>query len=131
VDLNTRKDAYPKKVQQKRNGVYTDRRVPVDLWLGIGTYIPWYKAYWLSHTRMSRLTQVPHYCKQGDTSLCPMGSRERCPCRVNWVLGLPFPFQTSVYYVQKLCRRKPLDRRPNPMLLPREQSIYKDLTIPT
>jgi hypothetical protein len=50
VDLNTRKDAYPEKVQQKRNGVYTDQAVPGDLQLRIRTYIPWYKAYWLSRT---------------------------------------------------------------------------------
>jgi hypothetical protein len=31
-------------------GYYTDQAVPVDLQLGIGTYIPWYKAYWLAHT---------------------------------------------------------------------------------
>jgi hypothetical protein len=24
--------------------------VPVDLQLGIGTYIPWYKAYWITPT---------------------------------------------------------------------------------
>jgi hypothetical protein len=96
VDLNTRKNAYPKKVQQTWNGVYTDQAVPVDLQLRSGTYIPWYKAYWLAHTRTSRLTQVQHCCKRGDTSLCPRCSRERFPCRVNRVLGLPVPFPASV-----------------------------------
>jgi hypothetical protein len=48
--------------------VCTDQAVPVDLQLGSGTYIPWYKAYWIAPTRTSRLTQVAHCCKQGDTS---------------------------------------------------------------
>jgi hypothetical protein len=56
-------ECIPQEGPTKRNGVYTDQAVPVDLQLGIGTYIPWYKAYWLAHTRTSRLTQVPHCCK--------------------------------------------------------------------
>jgi hypothetical protein len=62
----------PKKVQQKQNGVYTNQVVPVDHQLGIRTCIPWYKAYFLAYTQMSRLTQVPHCCKQG-THLCAPG----------------------------------------------------------
>jgi hypothetical protein len=62
----------PKKVQQKRNGVYTDQAVLVDLRLGIRTYIPWYKAYWLAHTQTSRLTQVHTVASKG-THLCAPG----------------------------------------------------------
>jgi hypothetical protein len=61
----------PRKSKQKRNRVCTDQVVPVDLQVEIGTYIPWYKAYWIAPTRTSRLTQVSQYCKQKGHILVP------------------------------------------------------------
>jgi hypothetical protein len=61
----------------------------------------------------------------------PKISNSKIPHRVIKVLGLPYPFPTSVKYIQTLNQQKPLDRSPHPVLLPHEQSISRDLMIPT
>jgi hypothetical protein len=49
-------ECIPQEGPTKMNGVYTDQAVSVDLQLGIGTYIPWCKAYYIAHTQTSWLT---------------------------------------------------------------------------
>jgi hypothetical protein len=78
-----------------------------------------------------RGTRTHHAPPVASREMHPKISNSKIPHRVIKVLGLPYPFPTSVYYVRKLSPRKPLDWSPNPMPLSHEQSIYKDLIIPT
>jgi hypothetical protein len=81
----------------------------------------------LDRSRTNVQTHVGTTLLQAGGHKCPRCSRERFPYRVNRVLGLLVPYLASVWYVQKLSPRKPLDWSLNPVLLPHEQSIYKDL----
>jgi hypothetical protein len=79
----------------------TDQAVPQNPQLGIESYSPRYKVIWHAPTHASSLTLVPPPGYDPGRRILKI-SDSKIPHRLIKVLGLPVPFPTSAWYVQKL-----------------------------